>query len=87
MQEPATPFEKSAQTPEVLDAKGLFCPLPILKAKKALSRLESGQHLVVLTTDQNAKRDFANFCRQSGNPLLEQIEQPDGSLAHKIQRR
>ena len=55
-----------------LDARGLNCPLPILKAKKALSDMQSGQLLRVLATDAGSVRDFQAFAKQTGNELLEQ---------------
>ena len=60
---------------QVLDAKGLNCPLPILKAKKALKTLESGNTLEVLSTDPGSVADFAAFCRTTGNELVEQSEE------------
>ena len=60
---------------QVLDAKGLNCPLPILKAKKALKSLESGNTLEVLSTDPGSVADFAAFCRTTGNELVEQNEE------------
>ena len=54
-----------------VDARGLNCPLPILKAKKALAELQSGQLLRVLSTDGGALRDFQAFARQTGNELVE----------------
>jgi tRNA 2-thiouridine synthesizing protein A len=54
-----------------LDARGLNCPLPILKAKKALAEMKSGQVLRVVATDPGSVRDFMAFARQTGNPLLE----------------
>ena len=56
-----------------LDTRGLNCPLPILKAKKALSAMESGQVLRVTATDSGSVRDFQAFARQTGNELLEQL--------------
>ncbi len=53
-----------------LDARGLNCPLPILRTKKALTDMVSGQVLKVLATDPGAVKDFAAFSRQTGNPLL-----------------
>lgn len=53
-----------------LDAKGLNCPLPILKTKKALKDLEIGQVLEILTTDPGSVPDFNAFCRQTGHELL-----------------
>jgi len=54
-----------------LDVKGLNCPLPILRTKKALSEMTSGQVLHVLATDPNAVKDFQAFAKQTGNQLLE----------------
>jgi tRNA 2-thiouridine synthesizing protein A len=54
----------------VLDAKGMNCPLPILKTKKALQTLESGALLEVLATDPGSAADFESFCRQTGNQLV-----------------
>ncbi len=53
-----------------LDARGLNCPLPILRTKKALTDMVSGQVLKVLATDPGATRDFQAFSRQTGNELL-----------------
>jgi tRNA 2-thiouridine synthesizing protein A len=61
-----------------LDARGLTCPLPILKAKKALSEMHSGEILQVLATDPGSVRDFQAFSRQTGNDLVEQRTQPAG---------
>lgn len=58
-----------------LDARGLNCPLPILKTKKALSEMASGQVLRVLATDPGSVRDFIAFSRQTGNALLEHTEE------------
>jgi tRNA 2-thiouridine synthesizing protein A len=55
-----------------LDARGLNCPLPILKAKKALSDMTSGQTLKVIATDAGSVRDFQAFAKQTGNELVEQ---------------
>ncbi|MEZ5841654.1 MAG: sulfurtransferase TusA family protein [Hyphomicrobiales bacterium] len=56
---------------QVLDAKGLNCPLPILKAKKALKAVPAGGTLEVLSTDPGSAADFEAFCRTTGNELLE----------------
>lgn len=58
-----------------LDARGLNCPLPILKTKKALSDMESGDVLRVVATDPGSVRDFLAFSRQTGNALLGQFEE------------
>jgi TusA-related sulfurtransferase len=55
-----------------LDARGLNCPLPILKAKKALAEMTSGQTLRVVATDSGSVRDFQAFAKQTGNELVEQ---------------
>jgi tRNA 2-thiouridine synthesizing protein A len=56
---------------KTLDAKGLNCPLPILRAKKAINEISPGQTLEVLATDPGAVADFAAFCRTTGNELVE----------------
>lgn len=53
----------------VLDVKGLNCPLPILRAKKAIKDVPSGQTLQVMATDPGSVKDFEAFCRQTGNTL------------------
>ena len=58
-----------------LDTRGLNCPLPILKAKKALAEMESGQLLKVVATDPGSMRDFQAFSRQTGNELVSQKEE------------
>jgi tRNA 2-thiouridine synthesizing protein A len=71
MDEPAMeelPFDSA------VDARGLNCPLPILKAKKALATIQSGQILKVMATDPGSKRDFEAFARQTGNALVAQSE-------------
>ncbi|WP_155525079.1 sulfurtransferase TusA family protein, partial [Delftia acidovorans] len=55
-----------------IDTRGLNCPLPILKAKKALAELDSGQLLKVVATDTGSLRDFQAFAKQTGNELVEQ---------------
>ena len=57
-----------------LDARGLNCPLPILKAKKALAELESGQVLRIVATDPGSVRDFQAFAKQTGNALLSHVQ-------------
>ena len=58
-----------------LDVKGLDCPLPILRTKKALAEMEPGQVLRVQATDPGSVKDFAAFAKQTGNELLEQKEE------------
>jgi tRNA 2-thiouridine synthesizing protein A len=57
-----------------LDVRGLNCPLPILRAKKALGDLSAGQVLKVLATDPGSVKDFQAFCKQTGNELLSHTE-------------
>jgi TusA-related sulfurtransferase len=73
------------QVDEKLDARGLTCPLPLLKAKQALNRLESGLVLEVICTDAGSMRDFEVFARQSGNQLLGQ-ETTEGEYTHWLKK-
>lgn len=59
---------------ETLDAKGLNCPLPILKAKKALAPMDNGKTLEILATDPGSIKDFEAFCRTTGNKMVEHDE-------------
>lgn len=58
-----------------LDARGLNCPLPILRAKKALTDMQSGQILRITATDPGSVKDFQAFCKQTGNELVSQTEE------------
>jgi tRNA 2-thiouridine synthesizing protein A len=69
-----------------LDTRGLNCPLPILKAKKALSELASGQMLKVVATDPGSVRDFQAFAKQTGNELIEQ-QTLGADFIHVMRRR
>ncbi len=69
-----------------LDTRGLNCPLPILKAKKALAELRSGETLRVVATDPGSLRDFQAFARQTGNELVEQNTFGD-EFVHLLRRR
>jgi tRNA 2-thiouridine synthesizing protein A len=69
-----------------IDTSGLNCPLPILKAKKALAELNSGQTLKVISTDQGSLRDFLAFSKQTGNELLEQ-QTLGTDFIHVLRRR
>jgi len=68
-----------------LDAKGLNCPLPILKAKKTLKGMDSGQVLEILSTDPGSVADFDSFCRTTGNELLDS-SQGDGLFTYYIKK-
>ena len=69
-----------------IDTRGLNCPLPILKAKKALAEMVSGQVLKVVATDPGSTRDFQAFARQTGNELLEQSSEGEDFI-HYLRRR
>ncbi len=69
-----------------LDTRGLNCPLPILKAKKALADMDTGQLLKVTSTDPGSMRDFQAFARQTGNELVEQASEL-GEFIHLLRRR
>jgi tRNA 2-thiouridine synthesizing protein A len=69
-----------------LDTRGLNCPLPILKAKKALADMVSGQVLKVVSTDSGSVRDFQAFARQTGNELVEQ-NTAGPEFIHVLRRR
>ncbi len=69
-----------------LDTRGLNCPLPILKAKKALAEMTSGQTLRVVATDAGSVRDFAAFAKQTGNELLEQVTEGKDYI-HVLKRK
>ena len=70
---------------EQLDASGLNCPMPILRAKKALNALQSGQRLQVIATDPGSLRDFEAFARQTGNEL-EQFGEEGGKFRFLIRK-
>lgn len=67
-------MSEAAQT---LDARGLNCPLPILRTRKSLSAMDSGETLEVLATDPGSLKDIASFCEQTGHELLSTGEADD----------
>jgi tRNA 2-thiouridine synthesizing protein A len=69
----------------VLDAKGLNCPLPILKAKKAMANVPLGGSLEILATDPGAVKDFESFCRQTGQQLVSSTQ--DGNVFRFVIQR
>ncbi|HZQ61120.1 MAG TPA: sulfurtransferase TusA family protein [Casimicrobiaceae bacterium] len=69
-----------------VDARGLNCPLPVLRTKKALNDMASGQVIRVLATDPGSVRDFQAFARQTGNELLEHGEK-DGAFFFVMKRK
>jgi TusA-related sulfurtransferase len=74
------------QADKEIDARGLNCPLPILRAKKALAELSTGQTLKVVATDPGSMRDFQAFAKQTGNELVEQ-ETVGEEYIHVLRRR
>ena len=74
------------QVDREIDTRGLNCPLPILKAKKSLNEMQSGQLLRVVATDPGSVRDFQAFARQTGNELVAQ-ETVGSDFIHVLKRR
>ncbi len=70
-----------------VDARGLNCPLPILRAKKMLAEMKSGQIVRVLATDPGSVKDFQAFSRQTGNELIGQGETPDKAYEFFLKRK
>ena len=77
---------KTMNIDKELDTRGLNCPLPILKAKKALTEMLSGQLLRVVSTDVGSTRDFQAFAKQTGNELVEQ-QTAGKDFIHVLKRR
>ena len=70
---------------KTLDAKGLACPMPIVRTKKTIDSMNSGEVLEVLATDKGALKDFAAWAKSGGHTILEQKEE-DGVLTFYIQK-
>jgi tRNA 2-thiouridine synthesizing protein A len=68
-----------------LDTKGMNCPMPILKAKKAMKQLDTGSTLRIFATDPGSVEDFNAFCRTGGHELVESTE-ADGVFTYKIKK-
>jgi tRNA 2-thiouridine synthesizing protein A len=79
-------MDHSPQIDREVDARGLNCPLPILRTKKALNDMVTGQVVRILATDPASVRDFEAFARQTGNQLLQQGEQ-DGAFVFLLRRK
>lgn len=69
-----------------LDALGLLCPLPVLKARKRLALMQPGEVLILLANDPAAVVDVPHFCTEAGHRLLDIVESPDGACAYRIRR-
>src|ERR1700712_5338894 len=80
------PRKNTMNIAKELDTRGLNCPLPILKAKKALADMASGQLLRVVSTDSGSTRDFMAFAKQTGNELVEQST-AGADFIHVLKRR
>ena len=78
--------EVNAEVTVTLDATGLLCPLPVLKARRALKPLLPGAVLEVLATDPGALRDFEHFCTTTGCTLLDSSEEPGGVLRFRLKK-
>ena len=76
----------AAPVDATLDATGLLCPLPVLKARRALKPLAPGAILEVLATDPGAVGDFEHFCRTTGCEMLEATEAPGGILRFLLKK-
>ncbi len=79
-------MEQTLQADREVDARGLNCPLPILRTKKALNDMVSGQVLRILATDPAAVRDFQAFAKQTGHELLHHVER-DGAFTFLLRRK
>jgi tRNA 2-thiouridine synthesizing protein A len=76
----------TVESTTILDANGLLCPLPVLKARRALKPLAPGAVLEVLATDPGAVKDFEHFCNTTGCELLESSELPNGVLRFRMRK-
>ena len=73
------------QTNQELDARGLNCPLPILRTKKAMAGMAAGETLRVIATDPGSEKDMESFCRQTGSELVES-GQLDGDFVFVVRK-
>ena len=71
--------------PKTLDTKGLNCPLPVLKAKKAMKDMASGERITVLSTDPGSVKDFEAFCQATGDRLVDSSEE-NGVFTYVIEK-
>jgi tRNA 2-thiouridine synthesizing protein A len=80
------PAPKPLSLDSTLDAKGLKCPLPVLKARKAMKEMKPGAVLRVYATDPGAVKDFEHFCKTTGAHMLDCREEPEGVLVFMIRK-
>ena len=78
--------DATMQPDTTLDATGLLCPLPVLKARRALKAVPPSGILEVLATDPGATKDFEHFCQTTGCELVEASEQPGGILRFRLKK-
>lgn len=76
----------SIKPDETLDARGLSCPMPLLKTKKTLKNMKPGQVLEVMGTDPGSKNDIPDFCKKGGNELMTMADDPDGFTRYFIKK-
>jgi len=77
---------ETIQSDETLDLRGLSCPMPLLKTKKALKGLKPGQILEVWGSDPGSKNDIPDFCKKGGNDLLDLLDAPEGYTRYFIKK-
>jgi len=77
---------ETIQCDEILDTRGLSCPMPLLKTKKALKGLKSGQILEVRGSDPGSKNDIPDFCKKGGNKLIEMADTDEGYTRYRIRK-
>lgn len=85
MTEPASPGDAAAEAMQV-DARGLLCPLPVLRLRKRLQTLPLGARVALIATDEMAAIDVPHFCGQSGHELIESRTMEDGATLYLVQR-
>ena len=73
-------------TDQTLDARGLSCPMPMLKTKKTLKGMKTGQILEVWSTDPGSKNDIPDFCKKQGNELIDIIDEDEGYTRYIIEK-
>ena len=73
-------------TNQILDARGLSCPMPMLKTKKALKGMKAGEVLEIWGTDPGSKNDIPDFCKKNGSELLEMADVPEGYTRYFIKK-
>ena len=76
---------ETVEITQTVDAKGLACPMPIVRTAQAMKVVESGAHVEVLTTDPGSTKDFVAWCRSTGNELVDQST--DGAVLRFVIRR